>query len=136
MPYPESQDMDTCREEVLTVIWDGLVAFMHSQDLEATHHFYSELLQLPLYKDQGACRIYEVRPGSYVGFCVHFPEACRDGIIITLLTDDVDAVYERLSAEPGVEVGDPPTENARFSIYHFFASDPDGYKIEVQRFLD
>lgn len=116
--------------------WDGLVAFMHSGDLDATHRFYNELLGLPLYKDQGACRIYEVRPGSYVGFCTHFPEATKDAIIITLLTDDVDGVYERLKSEPGIEVGDPPAENPRFRIYHFFASDPDGYKIEVQKFLD
>ncbi len=116
--------------------WDGLVAFMHTRDLEATHRFYHEVLDLPLFKNQGACRIYRVGSDSYLGFCTHFPVADPGGIILTLLTDDVDGAYERLCSEPGVQVEEPPTLNERFSIYHFFVQDPDGYKVEIQKFLD
>lgn len=116
--------------------WDGLVAFMHTSDLESTHRFYHEILGLPLYRDQGACRIYRVRTDSYLGFCTHFPKTNPDGIILTLLTDDVDDLYERLCTAPEVQVQEPPKVNSRFAIYHFFVRDPDGYKIEIQKFLD
>ncbi len=115
--------------------FDGLVAFYHSSNLDATHEFYHDMIGLPLYKDQGACRIYRVRPGSLLGFCDHFPKASTEGIIITLLTDDVDGIHDRMSGQPGVEVESAPRENPRFGIYHFFLRDPDGYKVEIQKFL-
>jgi catechol 2,3-dioxygenase-like lactoylglutathione lyase family enzyme len=49
--------------------------------------------------------------------------------------DDVDAYCEELTGR-GVELEKPPTANERFSIYHAFLRDPDGYLIEVQRFDD
>ena len=115
--------------------WDGLVAFYHTADLQATHHFYHEILGLPLYKDQGACRIYEALPGGYIGFCEHFPEGRPEGLIITLLTDAVDEAYERVCALAESAVEAPPAENPRFHIYHFFLRDPNGYKVEIQTFL-
>ncbi|MDA0653066.1 MAG: VOC family protein, partial [Proteobacteria bacterium] len=50
-------------------------------------------------------------------------------------SDDVDNWYERLKAK-GVAIEAPPSENARFNIYHFFLRDPDGYKLEIQTFRD
>jgi catechol 2,3-dioxygenase-like lactoylglutathione lyase family enzyme len=29
-----------------------------------------------------------------------------------------------------------PTMNTTYNIYHFFMRDPDGYLVEIQRFLD
>ncbi len=116
--------------------WDGLVPFFGVSDLERTHHFYGETLGLPLYKDQGVCRIYEVIPGAYVGFCSHHPAVPPEfSPMITLLTPSVDQAHRQL-VEAGVAVDGEPRVNPRFNIYHFFARDPDGYKVEIQRFLD
>jgi catechol 2,3-dioxygenase-like lactoylglutathione lyase family enzyme len=115
---------------------DGMVTFLHTDDLARTHKFYTGVLGLDLYIDQGACRIYQVTQDSYVGFCSHFEPADPDGVIITLLTDDVDGVYERLSEDPAANPEEPPKENPEFNIYHFFVADPNGYKVEVQKFLD
>lgn len=116
--------------------WDGLITFLGTQDLEKTHDFYAGLLGLVLYKDQGVCRVYELRPGAYIGFCTHHPTVPQElSPIITLLTEDVDRVY-RLLLEAGAPVERPPGPNPGFRIYHFFARDPNGYKVEVQRFED
>ncbi len=116
--------------------WDGLVAFLPTDDLQATHKFYHDTLGMPLYKDQGKCRIYQVGVDSYVGFCTHFAGSPPEGMIITLLTDEVDEVYEQLAAREDISVEHPPSDNPDFNIYHFFARDPNGYKVEIQKFLD
>ena len=116
--------------------WDGAATFLHTDDLDKTHEFYHETLGLRLFKDQGACRIYEVVPGSYLGFCVHFPRPEKKDTILTLLTDDVDGVYDRMVGDQEITVEHAPSVNEKFNIYHFFARDPNGYKVEVQKFLD
>ncbi len=116
--------------------WNGLVAFLPTSDLEATHIFYHQILGMPLHKDQGKCRIYQVGNDSYVGFCTHFPQSNTDGMIITLLTDEVDEKYKKLSAHSEITVESPPQKNEQFKIYHFYARDPNGYKVEIQKFLD
>jgi catechol 2,3-dioxygenase-like lactoylglutathione lyase family enzyme len=47
----------------------------------------------------------------------------------------VDGWYEHLSAR-GVAFEKPPQINPQYRIYHCFLRDPDGYLIEIQRFLD
>ncbi len=114
----------------------ALVGFYPVRDLAATRDFYEGILDLPLVRDQGACLIYKVSEHAYVGFCQHSdaPEP-HPGVMITLLSDDVDGVYDTLHAANVVTEGAPKT-NDRFAIYHFFARDPNGYRVEVQRFLE
>jgi predicted enzyme related to lactoylglutathione lyase len=77
--------------------FDGIIPFYGSTDLVKTSHFYESVLGLSLYKDQGACRIYRVTSTGYIGFCTHLPVmAAERSPIITLLTEDVDAVYRRI----------------------------------------
>jgi len=117
-------------------MFDSLIGFFGTRDLHATDHFYSQVLGLPLEKDQGTCRIYRVTEGGMLGFCRHIePTGTPRSPIITLVTDDVDGIYQRLVAA-GVEVPHPPAVNPKFSIYHFFITDPNGYTVEVQRFLE
>jgi len=112
------------------------ITFLMVKDLEATAHFYEELLELPLAVDQGNCRIYRVVGDAYLGFCER-PEAvvATGNVILTLVTPEVDAWYARLR-ERGIRFERPPTVNATYHIYHCFAHDPDGYLVEIQRFLD
>ncbi|WP_353894033.1 VOC family protein [Proteinivorax hydrogeniformans] len=115
--------------------WTGMVAFYGTDDLEKTHKFYHELLGLNLYKDQGLCKIYSVREGGKIGFCSHLEVLTKEkSPIITLLTDDVDKVYKSL-INSGLDVPKPKV-NPKFNIYHFFTKDPNGYSLEIQKFLD
>lgn len=116
--------------------WDGSITFLGAHDLEKTHRFYHDVLGLPLCKDQGVCRIYTVRPGCHIGFCTHLGAGNSDGLILTFLTQNVDSMHARLTAAIDVQVEDVPAVNPQFNIYHFFARDPDGYRVEIQKFID
>ena len=113
--------------------FEQTVTFLHSNDLDATSRFYEEILELPLVRDQGACRIYKTSGGGYLGFCTHLETPVTKGIIRTLITPSVDAWYETLLAK-GVEIVNPPAHNLKYQIYHFFFKDPNGYTLEIQRF--
>lgn len=112
---------------------DAQITFLNVADLGRSAQFYGTTLGLELARDQGPCLIYRVAGGAYVGLCDHHPPE-PDGIIVTLVADDVDAWAARLTAA-GVEV-DGPSASERFAIYHLFVRDPDGHLIEIQRFDD
>ena len=57
------------------------------------------------------------------------------GVILTLVTEDVDGWCDRLR-EHGVEFEKEPAYNAEYKIYHCFLRDPNGYLVEIQRFED
>ncbi len=113
-----------------------LVTFYYANDLEQTADFYENRLELPLALDQGSCRIYQVSESGFIGFCRHFEAPPHpEGIIITLVTTQVDEWHQRL-LDKGVSIEKAPTLNAKFNIYHCFLRDPNGYLIEIQTFLD
>lgn len=115
--------------------FDSQITFVYTADLSAAARFYGELLGLPLALDQGSCRIYRVTPTAFLGVCSRPAVQATDSVILTLVTDDVDGWFARLSAA-GVSVDTPPTMNPTYRIYHFFVRDPDGWRVELQRFED
>ena len=115
--------------------FESQITFLATTDLEATAEFYEGTLGLPLALDQGACRIYAAGPGAYIGFCRKTESADPSGVIVTLVTEDVDNWHARLVAE-GVVFEQSPAMNEEFRIYHCFLRDPNGYLIEIQRFED
>ena len=56
-------------------------------------------------------------------------------MVLTFVTDHVDDWYERLKAG-GAALEGPPEKSEKFQVYCFFAHDPEGYRIEFQRFLN
>lgn len=112
----------------------GQVLFLPTDDLTNVQAFYTDTLGLPLVRDQGLCRIYQSAPASYIGFCERgytIPSEFR--VVITLLIDDVDGVYNALRAK-GVKTESTPSLSEQFNVYQFFLRDPNGYLVEVQRF--
>jgi len=114
---------------------DALISFCYTRDLETTARFYEDVLGLPLVLDQGGCRIYSVAGAAYVGFCEREEAPRPQGILLTLVTDDVDGWHERLAGH-GVEFVKTPAHNPEYAIYHCLLKDPNGYMIEIQRFDD
>lgn len=116
------------------------ITFLYALDLAETAHFYEQVMGLSLKLDQGSCRIYQVGADSFLGFCqrseveegLSEPEARH--LILTLVTQEVDEWYQHLSGK-GVIFEVPPATNPRYNIYHCFLRDPNGYLIEIQRFL-
>lgn len=114
---------------------DDFIAFLPTRDLEATTRFYRDALGLPLVLDQGACRLFRVSPNGFIGFCERAPCREADKVVLTLVTQEVEAWHARL-AELGIALDGPVRANPAFHIDHFYAEDPNGYRIEVQRFHD
>lgn len=119
----------------MTAKIDSHIVFLATTDLSATAAFYEETLGLTLALDQGKCRIYEVAEKAYLGFCAAAEPTSTDGVIITLVSRDVDAWYRKLKTL-GVAFEKEPTYNPEFKIYHCFLRDPNGYLVEIQRFED
>jgi catechol 2,3-dioxygenase-like lactoylglutathione lyase family enzyme len=115
--------------------YDALVTFCYTDDLRATAEFYEEKIGLDLVIDQGMCRIYRVGEGGFLGFCERDEAPRPDGIVLTLVTNDVDGRHDAL-AEMGVEFEKSPAYNPQFEIYHCFLRDPNGYLVEIQSFDD
>ena len=114
---------------------DAQITFVYTEDLARSAGFYESVLGLTLAVDQGSCRIYRVLDRqAYLGLCQRDGAAVdASDIIITLVTDDVDGWYERITSR-GWECEHRPRRNDRYKIYHFFLRDPSGYLIEIQRF--
>jgi catechol 2,3-dioxygenase-like lactoylglutathione lyase family enzyme len=112
------------------------IVFLATRDLQMTAEFYEKTLGLTLALDQGRCRIYQVAEKAFLGFCLKDDEIPgRDGVIVTLVTRDVDEWHQQLRSL-GVEFEKAPAYNPEYQIYHCFLRDPNGYLIEIQRFED
>ena len=114
---------------------DNHITFLSVADLDNSERFYQDGLGLPMVLDQGSCRIYRLTSTSFLGTCTHRENVSPDGIILTLVTDDVDRWYDHL-VEVGIDVESPPSLNEQFQIYHLFLKDPDGHLVEIQHFTD
>ena len=116
-------------------IFNACITFCDTEDLIETARFYTRMLGLTQVLDQGGCRIFRVSGNGFLGFCQRDRAASPDGVVLTLVCDDVDGWYERLS-DQGVEFETKPAYNPKYKIYHCFLRDPNGYLVEIQRFED
>ncbi|MFX1570842.1 MAG: VOC family protein [Promethearchaeota archaeon] len=118
------------------MIFKEFITFLGSKNLELTSNFYQNGLGLTIFKDQGVCLIFNINNQSKIGFCEHMDVIHNDrSPILTLVTENVDEVYETLR-NYGLEIVEKPKINHKLKIYHFFFKDPNGYTIEIQKFLD
>lgn len=116
--------------------WNGMITFLGTEDLKKTEEFYTEYLGFKLFKDQGKCQIYKVPGGGMIGFCSHIQViTSKKSPIITFIINNVDEMYEHL-IKKGLKIQERPQENSYFPIYHFFLQDPNGYTVEIQKFLN
>lgn len=111
------------------------ITFLRTDKLEEMHEFYCDILGLPLALDQGGCRLYRVAENAYIGFCDRSAPTAPGEVMLTIVSPDVDA-WHKLLAEKGIATDGEPRDNPDYRIYHFFADDPAGYKVEFQRFWD
>lgn len=111
------------------------ITFLYTTDFAKTLPFYEDVLALRLVLDQGGCRIYHIVGSAYLGICQRREPRPSEGVIFTFITPEVDAWYARLTAK-GIVCEHPPRINDEYRIYHFFVRDPNGYLLEIQRFLD
>lgn len=114
---------------------DSQITFYYTQKYDETIKFYKNILGLKAVLDQGNCTVFEVTENAYLGFCHSATPVQTADAIFTFVTSEVDEWYESLVAK-GVKFTKAPEVNEKFQIYHTFMIDPNGYKLEIQRFLD
>lgn len=122
--------------------FDQQVTFLYVKDVASSERFYSETLELELVLNQGLARIYRIGSGNaFLGICLNSavqqapaPDRAPLGVIVTFVTDDVDGAYDALRAK-GVAFETAPKINTTYNIYNCFFRDPDGYLLEIQKFL-
>ncbi|MDA5557470.1 VOC family protein [Shimia sp. MMG029] len=115
------------------------ISWVYTDALAPCVRFYRDTLGLKVVRDAGSAMMFETGPGAQIGVCETFEGRVvqPEGSMITLVVADpegVDQAYARLMAAQA-DLRGPPEEIARFGIYGFFCSDPNGYQIEVQCFL-
>jgi len=111
------------------------ITFLPTQDLIATTYFYKNILNFHLFLDQGDCIIFKTCENAYIGFCERLSTNLDGKIILTLIVDSVDDVYNELIKNFQIKIN-PPVTNLKYRIHHFFIEDPNGYLVEIQEFLD
>jgi catechol 2,3-dioxygenase-like lactoylglutathione lyase family enzyme len=118
---------------------EGTVTFFYYDDIQAAAPFYGDLLQLPLTMDAEWVKIYQVTATSSVGLVQQghgFHEVAEaKPAMLSMVTSDVDAWYERLKAANAVILKELPPLNAEKAagsapVRGFVAEDPGGYTIE------
>lgn len=107
------------------------IAFFGTRNIEEIKGFYIERLNLTIWLEQKDCII--LRHGNLlIGFCKR-DYVDKDGIITLFYRDveEVNRMYGRLK-----DVAEnKPVKNDKYKIYHFFAKDPEGRKLEFLTFL-
>ena len=106
------------------------IIFFKTADLAFIKEFYNKVLELPLWLDQGKCAIFQ-NGNMLLGFC-QADKAETEGTITFFVPapSDVDALHKTLQH---IAV-DAPKANPEYSIYHFWAKDPEGRNLEFQAF--
>jgi catechol 2,3-dioxygenase-like lactoylglutathione lyase family enzyme len=117
------------------MIADAQITFLPSSDLERSRAFYEGVLGLPLVVDQGTCHIFKAADGAFVGTCRREAVETTEGVIFTIVTNDVDGWCTRI-LESGGRIESGPEHSDVYGIYHAFLRDPDGHRLEIQRFDD
>ncbi len=108
------------------------IVFWTTTQLDVLERFYVDEVGCDLWMDQQDCRIF--RFGTFLfGFCQR--EEAETQTCLTFVLEDRAAVDEAYSRFADRAIG-PPTENANYPIYNFFARDPEGLLIEFQFFTN
>ena len=109
----------------------GGITFIRTSMLDTMKDFYLNEVGCELWLDQGGCAIFQ-HGNQLFGFC-EAGEAELEGLLTFFYTNTkmVDYMYGKLNHLADT----PPMKNPKYRIYHFFAHDPEGRRIEFQVFL-
>ncbi len=115
------------------------ITFLYYRELSEPAHFFEEILGLQKVDDQGFARIYQISGGAFIGIVDEDQGYCdapvAKDVLITLVTDDVQSWYQRLT-DAGIDVDAPPAIHEKANVEGFFFEGPGGYAFEIQKFLN
>ena len=106
------------------------IIFFATKMLDDIIEFYVDTVGCEIWLKQADCIVLKF--GNMIfGFCQR-DKVETEGILCFVLNDrdEVDECYSKLKSI----ADNDPKYNEKYNIYHFFASDPEGRKIEFQSF--
>ncbi len=107
------------------------ILFIRTRDLTRLRPFYEDTMEMEPWLEQDGIAIM-AHENLLLG--LHEADAVDTDGLVTFwyeTRNEVDEMYERLRPT----ALSPPKVNTTYRIYNFFATDPDGRKIECQAFL-
>jgi len=148
-PHPENVDLipmlaelkpaaGTGRPPELTI--QATIFWLYYRDLEPMEQFYESLLGVPLLVDQGWAKVYSIAGSGFLGLVdgargLHQASE-QKGVTLSFFTDDVEAWFSKVSAQPGIEMRTPEITSESDRVRTFVGYDPEGYYLEWDTFLD
>ena len=111
------------------------ITWLYVADLDRSRQFYERGLGLRQVLQQSGCCILEVTDSAFIGLCQRPEPRETPGLLLCFVTEDVQGAWRRL-VDAGAECDTDPQHNPTYAITHAFVRDPDGHRIEVQRFDD
>jgi uncharacterized glyoxalase superfamily protein PhnB len=109
-------------------------------DLGAAEVFYGEKLGLEKTRDYGWVKFYRTGAAAEVaivktGEGAYFKAQPHNAVMLSIVTDAVDAWYERLKRKGGVEILVDIQTSKTAPIRNFMVRDPGGYAVEFFQWL-
>ena len=114
------------------------ITFLYYRDFDRAVRFYQDVMGFELVVDQGWSKIFRVAGEAFMGVVderrgFHKASPAKP-VMLTLSVDDTDAWYRYLKAQ-GAQTLSEPHDVAELNLRLFLLQDPEGYVIEIQKFL-
>lgn len=118
---------------------DYPITFFYVRNLEKETSFYRDILGFKLVLDQGWIKYFALNDHAQLGLV----DASRGSIkasedkpvLLSFVVDDPDAYYQRLKEAQYEKPVPEPVTREDIGIRAFIFEDPEGYKLEFQKFL-
>jgi len=111
------------------------------KDLAVVAPFYETTLGLTKTFDETWVKIFQLTPSSSIGLVqegetsFHRAQA-NNAVMLSIVTEDVDAWYQRLKQDEGIVFLKEIYNNKNVPIRAFLVEDPGGYTVEFFQWLN
>jgi hypothetical protein len=117
------------------------ILMLYYKDISDAVPFYEQTLGLPKTFNEDWVKIYQLTPTSFVALVQEgeksFHRAQADNaVMLSIVTDDVNAWYGRLKQDQGIVFLKDIYNNEHAPIRAFLVEDPGGYSIEFFQWLN
>lgn len=119
---------------------DSTITFFYYEDLSEVAPFYGEVMGLEQTLEMEWVKIFEITPTSSVGLTQEdkgYHDSTEDKpVMLSIVTKDVNAWYERLTGAGAKVVKELPSEDDMPAAHEapirgFIVEDPGGYTVEI-----
>jgi predicted enzyme related to lactoylglutathione lyase len=117
------------------------VVMLYYKDITDAATFYGETLGLEKTFDQEFAKLFRLTPSSVVGVILEGSTSYHrvqetNAVMLSIVTPDVDAWYDRLVSDGGTTILKPIADSVSNPIRAFLVEDPGGYTVEFFSWLN